>query len=349
MVARSARFSVLGVALLVALTGGTGVLPFGLAPVDARSTSGNVLGGPSANPDAVDCKNFLSQADAQAVLDADPSDPYKLDQGGKPGVACETQGATGHGPLVTCRDLQTAETAQALLVADSDDSYGLDPDGDRVACNGNASGGSTTDHGGQTGAGTGTRAGGRRGTGGGAGDAGNAEPPAATVPASEAAAAPPPDPGAAVTGPTDCRIAVQTDRSFAGVDCAEAGVIAGHVPSKAGSLVDFGPTIISRVQTAVARAEDAAITKRSGSTTVQANAGTSADGGGRASANANGGAVAIGTISPDTSDQSSSSGRRSSTQGQAGDPTTSAQRMHGGKHRHRGSQRQHRHKPDRRP
>lgn len=40
--------------------------------------------------DAFNCKDFVSQADAQAVLRADPTDPNKLDQGGIPGVACES-------------------------------------------------------------------------------------------------------------------------------------------------------------------------------------------------------------------------------------------------------------------
>lgn len=40
--------------------------------------------------DAFNCADFASQAEAQAVLRADPSDPNKLDQGGIPGVACES-------------------------------------------------------------------------------------------------------------------------------------------------------------------------------------------------------------------------------------------------------------------
>ena len=43
--------------------------------------------------DAYNCADFVSQADAQAVLRADPSDPNKLDQGGLPGVACESNRA----------------------------------------------------------------------------------------------------------------------------------------------------------------------------------------------------------------------------------------------------------------
>jgi hypothetical protein len=43
--------------------------------------------------DAYNCADFASQADAQAVLRADPSDPNDLDHGGIPGVACESNRA----------------------------------------------------------------------------------------------------------------------------------------------------------------------------------------------------------------------------------------------------------------
>jgi hypothetical protein len=39
--------------------------------------------------DRYNCSDFASQAQAQAVLRADPRDPNRLDQGGVPGVACE--------------------------------------------------------------------------------------------------------------------------------------------------------------------------------------------------------------------------------------------------------------------
>ncbi|MET9395586.1 excalibur calcium-binding protein [Streptomyces sp. NPDC006624] len=43
-----------------------------------------------AQPDR-DCRDFAFQEDAQAVFDADPSDPYRLDedQGPDDGIACE--------------------------------------------------------------------------------------------------------------------------------------------------------------------------------------------------------------------------------------------------------------------
>lgn len=43
--------------------------------------------------DAFNCADFASQADAQAVLRADPTDPNGLDRGGIPGVACESNRA----------------------------------------------------------------------------------------------------------------------------------------------------------------------------------------------------------------------------------------------------------------
>lgn len=43
--------------------------------------------------DIANCADFASQADAQAVLRADPADPNDLDHGGLPGVACESNKA----------------------------------------------------------------------------------------------------------------------------------------------------------------------------------------------------------------------------------------------------------------
>jgi hypothetical protein len=42
--------------------------------------------------DAFNCSDFVSQADAQAVLRADPTDPNRLDAD-KDGVACESRPA----------------------------------------------------------------------------------------------------------------------------------------------------------------------------------------------------------------------------------------------------------------
>jgi len=44
------------------------------------------------NGDAYNCGDFASQADAQAVLRADPADPNRLDAD-RDGIACETRPA----------------------------------------------------------------------------------------------------------------------------------------------------------------------------------------------------------------------------------------------------------------
>jgi hypothetical protein len=44
------------------------------------------------------CPDFQFQEDAQAVFDATPGDPNKLDQGGIPGVACESLPHRGASP-----------------------------------------------------------------------------------------------------------------------------------------------------------------------------------------------------------------------------------------------------------
>lgn len=77
-------------AILLALT---------TAPAAAQETSEPAP--PPASPDfypaqfigagdAYNCGDFISQADAQAVLRADPSDPNQLDRD-RDGVACETR------------------------------------------------------------------------------------------------------------------------------------------------------------------------------------------------------------------------------------------------------------------
>jgi len=110
--------------------------------------------------DKYDCGDFATQEQAQAVFDADPSDPYGLDNDGDK-IACET---LPHGPAVTktttaapepaktttqaptqvpastagndkdCADFATQAQAQAVLDADSSDPNGLDADNDGVAC-----------------------------------------------------------------------------------------------------------------------------------------------------------------------------------------------------------------------
>ena len=47
-------------------------------------------GAPATAQDDPDCEDYTYQEEAQAALAADPSDPYGLDDGGVPGLACES-------------------------------------------------------------------------------------------------------------------------------------------------------------------------------------------------------------------------------------------------------------------
>ena len=105
------------------------------------------LGTSGASPEAV-------QAEAQAILDADASDPNGLDADGD-GIACEFEASsTGEvsfedgtgfttdvaapapqGDDLNCEDFGSREEAQAALDADASDPNGLDADGDGLACN----------------------------------------------------------------------------------------------------------------------------------------------------------------------------------------------------------------------
>jgi hypothetical protein len=60
---------------------------------------------PAGAQDLYDCANFADQEQAQAVLDQDRSDPYGLDGGGTPGVACE---ALPDGPAPAADDARVS-------------------------------------------------------------------------------------------------------------------------------------------------------------------------------------------------------------------------------------------------
>jgi hypothetical protein len=79
------RISLVSLALLALSTAAPAAAQDASAPFDPLPYIGA--------GDAYNCTDFGSQADAQAVLRADPSDPNKLDQGGIPGVACESNRA----------------------------------------------------------------------------------------------------------------------------------------------------------------------------------------------------------------------------------------------------------------
>ena len=98
----------------------------------------------------LDCADFATQEEAQAMLDADPSDPNGLDADGD-GVACETlpSGGMEDGTMtdganedagtteqndLDCVDFATQAEAQATYDADPSDPNGLDADGDGIAC-----------------------------------------------------------------------------------------------------------------------------------------------------------------------------------------------------------------------
>lgn len=105
-----------------------------------------------ASPAAVgqqdlDCKDFASQADAQAELRSNPSDPNNLDAEDD-GVACETypypegtpRDETPVPPAQSpvgdsdCEDFATQAKAQQVFNQDPSDPNNLDSDNDGIAC-----------------------------------------------------------------------------------------------------------------------------------------------------------------------------------------------------------------------
>jgi hypothetical protein len=130
------------------------------AAVLAIALSLGIFGSAGAQGD-LDCGDFGSQAEAQANLEANPSDPNGLD-GNDDGVACENYDYSGSGgggtdpvdeapaapdPAVDpddpdgdgtgdldCADLGSQEAAQAAFDADPSDPNGLDRDDDGYAC-----------------------------------------------------------------------------------------------------------------------------------------------------------------------------------------------------------------------
>lgn len=92
----------------------------------------------------LNCENFVSQPEAQATLDADPSDPNNLDADDD-GVACENfdYGNVEEPPPspqptqpedLDCADFASQAEAQAVYLQDTSDPNGLDADGDGLAC-----------------------------------------------------------------------------------------------------------------------------------------------------------------------------------------------------------------------
>jgi micrococcal nuclease len=101
---------------------------------------------PTPTPDPgvdKDCADFRSQAEAQAALERDLSDPNNLDADGD-GIACETYpygaggggrgGDAGGGGDLDCADFATQQQAQAALERNPSDPNNLDADYDGEAC-----------------------------------------------------------------------------------------------------------------------------------------------------------------------------------------------------------------------
>ena len=122
---------------------------------------------PMSAQEDLDCVDFATQEEAQAVLDEDPGDPNNLDPNGD-GFACsllpsaaeggaepgggdiepadsvlQEEGGDNREPArnrgeaaedLDCADFETLDDAQAVLDEDPGDPHRLDPDEDGVAC-----------------------------------------------------------------------------------------------------------------------------------------------------------------------------------------------------------------------
>ena len=111
----------------------------------AATTLALLLAAPSEAQADLDCANFDTQDEAQAVLNQDRSDPNGLD-GDSDGKACEhlpSEGTGGPGPSpgggqgaadLDCDDFATQAEAQAEYESDTSDPNGLDADNDDEAC-----------------------------------------------------------------------------------------------------------------------------------------------------------------------------------------------------------------------
>lgn len=129
---------------------------------DAAEQRGDTNGSPQVD---LTCSDFADQAEAQSVIDADPSDPHGLDLD-LDGIACETPFITPVDPGATdedratrragrasrrvaatptpavqpdqqdidCVDFAFQEDAQVVYDRTPGDPYNLDPSGDGFAC-----------------------------------------------------------------------------------------------------------------------------------------------------------------------------------------------------------------------
>ena len=95
-------------------------------------------GGGAGGGGGLDCADFATQQQAQAVLESDPSDPNRLDADND-GEACETYpynggGGEGGGGDLDCADFSTHGEAQREFAKDRTDPNNLDADHDGRAC-----------------------------------------------------------------------------------------------------------------------------------------------------------------------------------------------------------------------
>ena len=108
------------------------VVPGGPAPADPEPASPDPA---SPEPGDLNCADFASQEEAQATLDADPSDPNGLDADGD-GIACEDLDGEEPTPTVSCDDFASQFGAQQYydFNATAEEQAILDADGDGFAC-----------------------------------------------------------------------------------------------------------------------------------------------------------------------------------------------------------------------
>jgi hypothetical protein len=90
--------------------------------------AGTALAGAALAADGLDCSDFDVQEEAQAILDADPSDPHRLD-GGADGVACEA--LPSRGSEVDAEESDDEDAVPATTPAFAPDDAESSADGDR--------------------------------------------------------------------------------------------------------------------------------------------------------------------------------------------------------------------------
>ena len=93
----------------------------------------------SAQAERPNCENFLEQVDAQAVFDADPSDPFGLDSSGEGnGDACQdSEDEFGTASPVNCDDFREHPDITNSLYDHTIETYGTDKY-DLVSCTGSS-------------------------------------------------------------------------------------------------------------------------------------------------------------------------------------------------------------------